>query len=319
MKHYDLVIVGAGVSGMTAAISAAQEGVKDILIIERENALGGILNECIHNGFGAQVLNEAVTGPEYVEYLKEKLNSTHVEVLLNTNVLDIKSNKTIIYVNSNEGVTEISAGCIIFAMGAKERYSGNVNIPTNALTGIFSVGEIHRMINIEGYLPGKNAIITAKDKRAFILARRFIIEGGNLEGIIIEDKFEDILNEEIEDIIDGFDMNIIDNTKVVGVSGSRRIENVMLLNTENNESTKMNCDCLILSVGFIPETKQLKKLKIDIDEETLGPKVNNYQTSLDGFFACGNIVYGEKGLNMGEINGFECGKEAALYVKKYCV
>ncbi|MBE6062287.1 MAG: FAD-dependent oxidoreductase [Clostridium butyricum] len=319
MLNYDLIIIGAGISGMTAALSAAKSGLKKVLLIEREECVGGIVNQCIHNGFGSKFIGESVTGTEYIQYLKDELSKTKVEILLNTTVLDITVNKTVMYVNPIDGVKEVTSGAIIFAMGCKERFSGNVDIATNGLTGIFTVGEAQRIVNIEGYLPGKRVIITAKDKWGFILARRLLIEGGNVVAVVIDSKFEDILDDEIADIMDGFNIPVVERSKVIHIYGNVRINNVEVLNLDNKEITNYDCDSVILSVGFVPESCKIKKLKIEIDEKTKGPKVRDYKTSVDGFFACGNIIYGENALKIKDIDGYECGKKAAEYINKYLI
>lgn len=317
MLNYDLIIIGAGVSGMTAALGAAEYGLKKILLIEREENVGGLVNQFIHNGFGEKVLGESVTGPEYIQYLKDELKKTNVEIKLNSTVLDISVNKTVTYVNPVDGVKDVSAGAIIFATGCKERFSGNVDIATNGLTGIFTVGEAQRIVNIEGYLPGNNSIITTRDKWGFLLARRLIIEGGTVKAVILENKFEDIADEEVLNIIDGFDISIVEESKIVHISGDVRINTVEVLNLNTKEINNYNCDSLILEVGFLPENSKLKKLKINIDDKNNVPIVTDYKTSIDGFFACGNMIYGEKTLKMKDIDGFKCGINAGEYISKY--
>lgn len=313
MSSYDLIVIGAGISGMTAAMGAAKSGLKRILIIERESCVGGIINQCIHNGFGGKFLGEAVTGPEYIDFIKRQLDKSCIEVILNSTVLDVTKDKVVTYVNSEDGVKDVTAKAIIFAMGAKEKYSGNVVIPTNGITGTFTLGEAHRIINLDGYLPGRKSIIIAKDKWGFIVARRLIIEGGNVEGIVIEKTFEEIANKEIHNIVDGFDIPIIENSRVIEIEGKTRIEKIRIMNLNNKTIQEKQCDALLLSVGFVPENSILKNLKIDIDNEVLGPRVIDFKTSMDGFFACGNIVYGENAFHMEESDGIECGIKAAEY------
>lgn len=317
MPSYDLIVIGAGIAGMTAAIGAANAGIEKILIIEKESAVGGIINQCIHNGFGEKFLGEPVTGPEYIDYIQKQLNKSKIQLMLNTTLLDVTREKVVTYVNSDEGVKDVTAGAIIFAMGAKERYSGNVVIPTNGLTGIFTVGEAHRIINLEGYLPGRKTIIIAKDKWGFIVARRLIIEGGNIEAVVIENSYERAIDSEIHNIIDGFYIPVIENSRVIEIEGDTRIQRVKIMNLKDNQIEEKECDSLLLAVGFIPENAILRKLKIDINKEILGPEVVDYKTSLDGFFACGNIVYGENAMHMEETDGIECGIKTAEYIKKY--
>jgi len=317
MQNYDLVVIGAGISGMTAAIGAVNEGIKKILIIEKESYVGGIVNQCIHNGFGRKKLGEQVTGPEYIDFIEKQLDKSCIDIILNTTVLDVNREKVVTYVNSKDGVMDVNAGVIIFAMGAKEKYSGSVSIPINGLTGIFTVGEAHRIINLDGYLPGRRTIIIAKDKWGFIVARRLIIESGNVEGVVIEKTFEDMAYSGIHNIVDGFDIPIIENSRVVEIEGKTRIEKVKIMNLNNNTIEEKECDSLLLSVGFMPENAILKKLKININNNLLGPEVVDFKTSIDGFYACGNIVYGESALNMEETDETECGIKAAEYIKKY--
>ncbi|UZT06707.1 NAD(P)/FAD-dependent oxidoreductase [Clostridium sp. LQ25] len=317
MPSYDLIIIGAGIAGMTAALGAARQGIGKILVIEKESSVGGIINQCIHNGFGKKLIGEYVTGPEYIQYIKDEIQKENIEIILNSNVLDINRDRVVTYVSPSEGVKEVNAKAIIFAMGAREKYSGNIMISTNTLTGIFTVGEAQRIVNLDGYIPGKNAIITAKDRWGFLLARRLLIEGGSVSAVVLEDSFKNVESKEINDIIDGFGISIIEKSRIIGIEGNTRINSVKLLNLEDGRTINKECDCLLLSVGFIPETVRIKKLNIEIDERTLGPKVNDYMTSTDGFFACGNIVYGEDVLKISEIDGIECGEKAASYIKKY--
>ena len=317
MPSYDLIIIGAGIAGMTAALGAARQGIGKILVIEKESSVGGIINQCIHNGFGKKLIGEYVTGPEYIQYIKDEIQKENIEIILNSNVLDINRDRVVTYVSPSEGVKEVNAKAIIFAMGAREKYSGNIMISTNTLTGIFTVGEAQRIVNLDGYIPGKNAIITAKDRWGFLLARRLLIEGGSVSAVVLEDSFKNVESKEINDIIDGFGISIIEKSRIIGIEGNTRISSVKLLNLEDGRTINKECDCLLLSVGFIPETVRIKKINIEIDERTLGPKINDYMTSTDGFFACGNIVYGEDVLKISEIDGIECGEKAAAYIKKY--
>lgn len=317
MPNYDLIVIGAGIAGMTAALSAAKSGIKKILIIEKESTVGGIINQCIHNGFGETLMGERVTGPEYIEFIKDNIKNENIELIVNSNVLDISRDKVITYVNPNEGVKEASANVIILALGAREQYSGNVMFSTNLLTGIFTVGEAQRIVNLYGYIPGRNAVITAKDKWGFLLARRLIIEGGSISAVVLEDDFKSLENEEILNIIDGFNIPVIDKARVIGIDGKTRVSSVTLQSLEDGSTLKKECDCLLISVSFIPNIGIVKKLNMDTDPNTLGIKVSDYMTSIDGVFACGNIIYGKEVFNMSDVNGIECGKKAAEYIKKY--
>ncbi|AOR22561.1 NAD(P)/FAD-dependent oxidoreductase [Clostridium taeniosporum] len=315
MLEYDLAVIGGGIAGMTAALGAVKNGIKKILIFEREHSLGGILNQCIHNAFGENFLGEKVTGPEYVNFIEEKLKKFNVDIKLKTNVIDITDDNEITYVNSIEGSKEIKAKAIILATGAREVYTGSVIVPTHGLTGIFTLGSVHRLINLEGYLPGKKTVIIAKNKWGFLVARRIIIEGGSVEAVIIEDEIKDLIDKEIESLIDGFSIEILENSRVVEIYGDSRVNKIKVLNLKEDITSKIECDSLILSVGFRPENKLAKNLKIDINKNTLIPETKEFETSKVGVFACGNLIYGKLALIMEEKDGLNCGIKAANYIK----
>ncbi|MDR5587758.1 MULTISPECIES: NAD(P)/FAD-dependent oxidoreductase [Clostridium] len=316
MLEYDLIVIGGGIAGMTAALGAARNGIKNILIFEREHSLGGILNQCIHNAFGEKLLGEKVTGPEYVYFIEEKLKKFNIDIKLNTNVIDIVDDKKITYVNSIEGSKEVYAKAIILATGSREVYTGSVMVPTHGLTGIFTLGSAHRLINLEGYLPGKKTVIIAKNKWGFLVARRILIEGGSVEAIIIEDEIKELIDEEIENLIDGFSIEIIENSRVVEIYGNKRINKIKVLNLKEDVTSKIECDSLILSVGFRPENKLAQNLKIDINKSTFVPETKEFETSKEGIFACGNLIYGKLALIMEETDGINCGIKSAEYIKK---
>jgi thioredoxin reductase len=246
--------------------------------------------------------------------LKIQLDKSCIEIILETSVLEVNSKKVVTYVNSKDGVKDVNAESIIFATGSREQYLEDINLPINEFTGIFTIGEAHKIMNLEGYLPGRNTLILAKDKWGFIVARRLIIEGGNIAGIVIEKSFEDIKNEEINNIIDGFEMPIIENSKVIEIEGKTRIEKAKILNLNSNLIDEKECDSLLLSVGFVPENNMIKKL--NFNNQNSGTEVLEYETFIDGFFACGNVIYGEKALHMEETDGVECGIKAAEYIHR---
>lgn len=317
MIQYDLIVIGGGISGMTAALSALENGVKNVIIIEREDSLGGVVNQCIHSGFGSSILNVEVTGPEYVNFIRNRLLNHKIHIKLETEVIDLSKDKVITYVNSLEGVTEIRGSSIIFATGCREKFTGSINIATNTYTGINSIGNAHRVVNLEGYLLGKEPVIVASSKWALIVARRLYIEGANIKGVLIKENENFIFDDENKDIIEGFNMPIYLNSKVTEIFGDERVTGVKIGSSIDNKEIILGCDSLLLSVEYFPENGLLKNIKVEMDKETLAPIVNEYETGIKGVFACGNLIYGTKALTKKDINGGEAGKRAAEYIRNY--
>ena len=197
---YDIIIIGGGLSGMTAAISASKEGAGKILILEREDYLGGILVQCIHNGFGENIVEEVLTGPEFAEHFVNQIRSLNIEYKLNTMVLDINNSKVITAVNSEEGIVQYKAGAIVLATGCREKYNGNINVPMHKYAGIYTVGSAHRFINFQGYIPGKNVVILGSSDIALIVARRLIIEGAKVKAVVEKQPY---LHSQRKNIISG--------------------------------------------------------------------------------------------------------------------
>ncbi|MDS0528107.1 NAD(P)/FAD-dependent oxidoreductase [Clostridium sp. SHJSY1] len=313
MEQYNLIVVGGGIAGMTAALAASERGIDKVLILERESVLGGSLNQCIHSGFGAPLLKNTVTGPEYIDVIEEKIKEYSVTIKLQANVLEVEDNMIVRYV-SPDGVIEVQGKAIVLASGCREKYTGNIAIPTNSLTGIYTVGNAHRTITQEGYMPGKYPVIVANSKWGIIVARRFVIEGAKIQSLLI-DKNEDFdFDDDLMEFLDGFNIPIIENYKVIEALGEERIEEVKIKEIGTGNTKSIPCDCLILSVGYFPEKDSIKNLKLEVDANTKGPKVNEFKTSIEGIFACGNLIYGVHALKGKGINGIEAGKKAADYI-----
>lgn len=317
MRTYDLVIVGGGISGMTAALAALKSGIKEVLLLEREARLGGMLNQCIHNNFGKRFLGSSVTGPEYISYIEDELEKFNIDIKVNTEVLDISADKILTYVNPEDGVVDIKARAIILATGCREKYTGSIAVPTNRFTGIYTIGDVHRIVNLDGYLPGKNLVIVVNNMWSLIVARRLIVEGANIKALIVEDTEEFIYERDSVDIMKGFPVPIITNYRVVEVYGRDRIEGASLYNEETGEISNISCDALILSVKYMPETELARKLKIEINNKTLAPVINDYETDAKGIFACGNLIYGNNACGKTDIDGYDAGEKTAEYIKKF--
>lgn len=315
MLQYDLIIIGGGASGLSAGVSALKNGIKKVLILERNNDLGGNLNLFIHNGFGKYYLGKDVTGPELGSHLIKDFKALGGVYKLNTEVLEVTKNKMVSYVNPQDGIQEVKASAVILASGCREKFTGNINIPVHKYTGIFTLASAHRLINFQGFLPGKEVIILGNNKWALILARRLLIEGAKVKAII-DNSENGLLDESSNEFIYGFNINIIRNSKVVELYGNERIESVDVKNIENESITNINCDSLILTVGYCPEISFIRKTNILL-KDYITPVVNNYETSANGIFACGTILNGDKDIfNSGE-NGALVGKIVADYIKKY--
>ncbi|WP_294135934.1 NAD(P)/FAD-dependent oxidoreductase [uncultured Clostridium sp.] len=310
MNKYDLIIVGAGASGLSAGVSALKSGIKSVLILEKEDVLGGNLNLFIDNGFGEYYLNNIVTGPELGSILIKDYKELGGEYKVNTRVLEINRDKIITYVNPNEGIQEVEANAIILAAGCREKYTGNIMIPIHKFTGIFTTGAAHRLVNYSGYLPGKEVIITGDDMWTFILARRLVIEGANLKGIVTERK---CFNRDELDIVNGFNIPIIYTSEVIEIEGEERVNLAKVKNIETEEITSIECDSLILSVGYLPDNDFIRKMSLIMDGDRIYSE--NNKTSVEGIFITGTMEKGITDLFKSGENGFKVGKQVAKYLK----
>ncbi len=309
MNKYDLVIVGSGASGLSAGVSALKSGVKNVLILEKEEVLGGNLNLFINNGFGEYYLNNIVTGPELGSILIKDYKDLGGEYKVNTRVLEINRDKIITYVNPNEGIQEIEANAIILAAGCREKYTGNIMIPIHKYTGIFTTCSAHRLVNYSGYLPGKEVIIIGDNMWTLILARRLVIEGANIKGIVTERKS---FNRDELDIVNGFNIPIIYTSEVIEIEGEERVNLAKVKNLETDEINSIECDSLILPVGYLPDNDFIRKMNLIMDGEII--RSENNLTSVEGIFITGTMRTGAKELfNSGE-NGFNVGKQVSKYL-----
>ncbi len=320
-KLVDLAIIGAGPAGLAAALEAKKLGIEKIIILERDNELGGILKQCIHDGFGLHRFKEQLSGPTYAQKFIDELMKTDVEVKLNTMVIDVSQDKKIVAINSKDGVFELKARSIIFAMGCRERTRNQVFIYGTRPQGILTAGAVQRYINIEGYLPGKKAVILGSGDIGLIMARRMVLEGVEVEGVYEVMSRPGGLQRNIHQCLNDYDIPLYLSTTVTNIYGNTKIEGVTIQQVDENrnliEGTEryIPCDLLVLSVGLIPENELSVKAGVSICKETKGPILNNLMmTQTNGIFAAGNVTSVFDLVDYVSITGEIAAKGAKLYL-----
>lgn len=294
----DLVIIGGGPAGMSAAVAAYEKGIRDIVILERDEKLGGILQQCIHNGFGLHRFNEELTGPEYAARYEEKVREYGINVKLNTMVLDITPDKVITATNEEDGIFMLKAKCVILAMGCRERSRGALSIAGSRPAGVYSAGTAQKLVNIKGYMPGRNVVILGSGDIGLIMARRMTLEGANVHAVCEIMPYSGGLARNIEQCLNDFDIPLRLSHTVVKIHGKERVCGVTIAKVDENRRPipetyeYIPCDTLLLSVGLIPENELTKGADIAMNPVTGGAVVDqNRETSADGIFACGNVLH----------------------------
>ena len=320
MMNYDIVIVGGGPAGLAAAVSARKNGAERILVLERDKELGGILNQCIHNGFGLHTFREELTGPEYAGRFIDQLLEEKIEYKLNTMVLGIGKNKTVTAMNSKEGIFEIQAKAVILAMGCRERSRGALNIPGYRPAGIYSAGTAQRLVNIEGYMPGHEVVILGSGDIGLIMARRMTLEGARVKVVAELLPYSGGLKRNIVQCLDDFDIPLKLSHTVVDIEGKERVKGVTLAQVDADRrpipgtEEYYSCDTLLLSCGLIPENELSRELGVEMNPVTSGPLVNEcLETNVEGVFACGNVLHVHDLVDFVSQEATTAGKHAAEY------
>ena len=316
-----VVIIGGGPAGLAAAISAKASGVNDILILERDRELGGILNQCIHNGFGLHTFQEELTGPEYAGRYIEKVKELGIEYKLNTMVLDITKDRIVTAMNDTDGMFMIRAGAVILAMGCRERPRGALNIPGTRPSGIFSAGTAQRLVNREGYMPGKKVVILGSGDIGLIMARRMTLEGARVQAVAELMPYSGGLKRNIVQCLNDFDIPLLLSHTVTEIKGKDRVESVVISEVGPDgkpvpgTETEYECDTLLLSVGLLPENELSKGAGVALSRVTGGPLVNDsLETSAPGIFACGNVLHVHDLVDYVSEEAANAGKYAAVFV-----
>ena len=322
MMERDIVIIGGGPAGLAAACAAHEQGCESILVLERDRELGGILNQCIHNGFGLITFNEELTGPEYAARFSERAKELGIEFMLDTMVIDVSSERVVTAVNEQQGLVQVSAKAVVLAMGCRERPRGALNIPGFRPAGVYTAGTAQRLVNIEGYLPGREVVILGSGDIGLIMARRMTLEGAHVACVAELMPFSGGLKRNIVQCLDDFGIPLLLSHTVTRIEGEKRVEAVWVSEVDDHlrpipgTEVRYPCDTLLLSVGLIPENELSLTAGVELSNVTRGPVVNEaLETNIPGVFAAGNVLHVHDLVDYVSEEAATAGRNAALYVR----